>query len=137
MGQSSAASGGVPPELSEFYDRLKSIKDYYRRNPQDTVASITQSLELEYKKRNRDVDPRRTERLFSGEEQCGRYLDLQYCFELYVNLPNIRKVDFVAYIAGLESADEAFDGVERAVKLGEPAYKRFVLLFSKLFTIFY
>lgn len=116
--------GGVPPELSEFYDRLKTIKDYYRRHPQDATKSVTQSLELEYKKRNRELDFALTEKLFSGEEAFGRYLDLQHCFELYINLPTVRKIDFVSYIGILEDAETAFDGLEKGVKARESSYKR-------------
>ncbi|KAL1922658.1 uncharacterized protein VTP21DRAFT_10197 [Calcarisporiella thermophila] len=38
------------------------------------------------------------ERLFSGEEGYGRYLDLHYVFDLYVNLKGVRKLNYLQYL---------------------------------------
>ncbi|CAG8826043.1 17321_t:CDS:2, partial [Racocetra persica] len=70
-------------EFSEFYGRLKAIKDYHRRYPNETV----EPLELEFinqTKSNGEEDD--LDKLFSGEEGSGRFLDLHALHEQYVNL---------------------------------------------------
>ncbi|KAJ3328296.1 hypothetical protein HDU91_004148, partial [Kappamyces sp. JEL0680] len=79
------AGSGIDDALSEFYSRLKGIKEYYRSLPSELampfdpstyIASLVdvekQALELDF--------------VFSGEEGWGRYLDLHQCFRLYSNL---------------------------------------------------
>ncbi|PKC73150.1 hypothetical protein RhiirA1_530621 [Rhizophagus irregularis] len=83
-------------EFSEFYGRLKAIKDYHRRYPNETV----EPLELEFinqSKQNGDDDE--IDKLFSGEEGSGRFLDLHALHEQYVNLKNFKKTDYLTYLS--------------------------------------
>ncbi|RUS25551.1 hypothetical protein BC938DRAFT_471988, partial [Jimgerdemannia flammicorona] len=85
-------------EFSEFYARLKSVKDYHRRYPNESV----EPLELEFlnqaqKEREDDGEDQTT--LFSGEEGGGRFLDLNAVFERYLNLKGVRKMDYLIYLS--------------------------------------
>ncbi|CAG8537474.1 18408_t:CDS:10 [Acaulospora morrowiae] len=70
-------------EFSEFYGRLKAIKDYHRRYPNETDDEL--------------------DKLFSGEEGCGRFLDLHALHEQYVNLKNVRKLDYLTYLSEFDN----------------------------------
>ncbi|CAI2161914.1 8692_t:CDS:2 [Funneliformis geosporum] len=90
-------------EFSEFYGRLKSIKDYHRRYPNETV----EPLELEFinqSKQNGDDDE--LDKLFSGEEGSGRFLDLHALHERYVNLKNVKKTDYLTYLTEFDHFSE-------------------------------
>lgn len=39
------------------------------------------------------------ERLFSGEEYYGKYMDLHSLYEQYVNLPRISRVDYITFLS--------------------------------------
>lgn len=79
--------------LEEFYRRLKDIKDYHRRNPNELVESLDRELHT-----LRQVDALELETIFSGEEGFGKYLDLHSLFERFINLKGIEKVDYVTYL---------------------------------------
>ncbi|KAJ3328122.1 hypothetical protein HDU76_010547 [Blyttiomyces sp. JEL0837] len=86
-------------EFSEFYQRLRAIKDYHRRYPNETV----EPMELEFVKRDPEQEQEELDALFSGEEHHGRFLDLNGVFELYVNLKNVKKLNYQAYLAEFEN----------------------------------
>lgn len=66
--------------FTQFYDRLKEIKEHYRRFGND----LMQGVEI---KPPEDVDVH-----FSGEEQYGRFFDLYRIYEIFVNLPGVEAV---------------------------------------------
>jgi splicing factor 3A subunit 3 len=43
------------------------------------------------------------ESMFSGEESHGKYLDLNSVFELYVNLPNSKKLNYLAFLGEFDN----------------------------------
>ncbi|CAG8510432.1 3533_t:CDS:2 [Racocetra fulgida] len=99
-------------EFSEFYGRLKAIKDYHRRYPNETV----EPLELEFisqTKSNGEEDD--LDKLFSGEEGSGRFLDLHALHEQYVNLKNVKKIDYLTYLSEFDN----FADYSRENKHGE------------------
>ncbi|CAG8549036.1 25773_t:CDS:2 [Dentiscutata erythropus] len=100
-GEIDALSG--TSEFSEFYGRLKAIKDYHRRYPNETV----EPLELEFinqTKSNGEEDE--LDKLFSGEEGSGRFLDLHALHEQYVNLKNVKKLDYLTYLSEFDNFAE-------------------------------
>lgn len=102
--QVQALSG--PNEFSEFYSRLKSIKEFFRRHPNE--ISVPMSVEFEEFTKMRENPTEELANLveFTDEEGYGKYLDLHECYEKYVNLKGIEKVDYISY---LSSFDHLFD----------------------------
>ncbi|CAG8475925.1 582_t:CDS:2 [Diversispora eburnea] len=87
-------------EFSEFYGRLKAIKDYHRRYPNETV----EPLELEFINQSKLLgEDDELDKLFSGEEGCGRFLDLHALHEQYVNLKNVKKIDYLTYLSEFDN----------------------------------
>ncbi|XP_018328525.1 splicing factor 3A subunit 3 [Agrilus planipennis] len=110
-----------PNEFQEFYSRLKQIKDFYRKHPNE--ISVPMSVEFDELAKARE-DP--TEELanlveFTDEEGYGKYLDLHECYEKYINLKGIEKVDYIAY---LSTFDQLYD-IPKERKTGE--YRRYLL----------
>jgi splicing factor 3A subunit 3 len=82
-----------PVALANFYDQLRSTKEYHRRFP-DAAASLPSLKE----QLERDSD---AEGKFSGEESVGRYVDLNSFYQRFVNLPGNRrhaKLDYRSYL---------------------------------------
>ncbi|KAF9896837.1 hypothetical protein BX616_006666, partial [Lobosporangium transversale] len=83
-------------EFGEFYDRLKKIKDYHRKYPNEAV----EPMELEF------LDQQPTEakldaldEMFSGEEAVGRYLDLHEVHDIFLNLKSMKRTHYLGYLS--------------------------------------
>ena len=90
-------------EFSEFYARLRAIKDYHRRYPNETVEPLELEFINQAKQSNEDDD---LDKLFSGEEAFGRFLDLHSLHEKYVNLKAVKKLDYLSYISEFDHFSE-------------------------------
>ncbi|KAJ3040108.1 Splicing factor 3A subunit 3 [Rhizophlyctis rosea] len=90
----SAISGAT--DISEFYERLKNLKDYHRRYPNEVVEPLELELVPDVEKEEQELD-----NMFSGEEGMGKYLDLHAIFEQYVNLKmeEKKKVNYQTYLS--------------------------------------
>lgn len=111
-----AISGAT--EFSEFYKRLKDIKDHHRRYPNEVVEPMELQFMRQEKKREEDGE---LDLLFSGEERLGRCLDLNRPFELFVNLKGITRINYQTYVGEFDS----FDGISKETK-ASVEYKRYL-----------
>lgn len=90
-------------EFGEFYDRLKKIKDYHRKYPNEAV----EPMELEFM--DQQVSESKLAALddmFSGEESGGRNLDLHEVHELYMNLKSLKRTNYLGYLSEFTLFDE-------------------------------
>ncbi|PQE08028.1 hypothetical protein CJF30_00011182 [Rutstroemia sp. NJR-2017a BBW] len=93
-------STGEP--LEEFYKQLGEIKSFHQRYPNEPV----ENLEKAYKKRapvEGEVIPSEIDNMFTGEEAFGKFLDLTTIHELYLNLPNIKRMTYLQYLDNFDS----------------------------------
>lgn len=123
------ASLSGPNEFSEFYLRLKQIKEFYKKHPNEISVPLQVEFD-EFSKAysgsstvttnnsnnggganagsladsNTDNNSMLVE--FSDEEGFGRYLDLHECYGLYLNIRGVEKVDYINY---LMTFDHVFD----------------------------
>lgn len=94
-----------PNEFNEFYSRLKQIKEFHKKHPNE--VSIPLSVEFEELQKAFQNPEAMTALVdFTDEEGYGRYLDLHECFDAYINIKGIEKVDYIKY---LETFDHVFD----------------------------
>ncbi|CAH1800257.1 unnamed protein product, partial [Owenia fusiformis] len=95
-----------PNEFAEFYTRLKAIKDFHRKHPNE--ISIPMSVEFEELTKARENPSEDMQNMveFTDEEGYGKYLDLHECYEKYINLKGVEKVDYITYLTVF---DQLFD----------------------------
>lgn len=86
-----------PNEFSEFYSRLKNIKDFYRRHPNEISIPLSAEFEEFLKARDNPNEANLVD--FTDEEGYGRFLDLNQCFDKYINLKGIEKIDYLTYLS--------------------------------------
>ncbi|KAJ3017978.1 UNVERIFIED_CONTAM: hypothetical protein HDU68_011385 [Siphonaria sp. JEL0065] len=109
-------------DFTRFYDDLKEVKDFHKRHDDDVKVVL---LELEVAKVDEEREFEEIENMFSGEETRGRFLDLNAPFELYVNLKQVKRINYLAYIESFDKFDEDTCGVPAETrKTGE--YKRYL-----------
>lgn len=90
-----AISTGDPFE--EFYKRYNAIKEHHRNYPNEPV----ENLERAYKRAAPVEDESSTaeiDKLFTGEEAWGKFLDLTVQHEAYLNLPTIKRLNYLQYL---------------------------------------
>uniref|UniRef100_A0A8C9VRY7 Splicing factor 3a, subunit 3 n=1 Tax=Scleropages formosus TaxID=113540 RepID=A0A8C9VRY7_SCLFO len=95
-----------PNEFAEFYNRLKQIKEFHRKHPNE--VSVPMSVEFEELMKARDNPNEEAQNLveFTDEEGYGRYLDLHDCYLKYINLKGAEKLEYITY---LSTFDQLFD----------------------------
>jgi splicing factor 3A subunit 3 len=104
-------------EFTEFYERLKVLKEHHRKYPNETVEPPEMEfIHLSQKKEEADFEGKshtfttykrdtnknvllELEKLFSGEESTGRYLDLNAIHTMYNNLKGCKKLDYLQYLS--------------------------------------
>ena len=90
-----AISTGDP--FDEFYKRLGDIKNFHRKYPNEPV----ENLEKAYKRRlptEGESATTEVDNLFTGEEAWGRFLDLTELHEEYLNLPGVKRLNYLQYL---------------------------------------
>ncbi|XP_052441083.1 splicing factor 3A subunit 3 [Carassius gibelio] len=95
-----------PNEFAEFYNRLKLIKEFHRKHPNEICVPM--SVEFEELMKAKDNPSEEAQNLveFTDEEGYGRYLDLHDCYLKYTNLKGVEKLEYVTY---LSTFDQLFD----------------------------
>lgn len=94
-----------PNEFNEFYLRLKQIKEFYKKHPSE--VSVPLSVEFdELVKAYNNTEEMSALVEFTDEEGGGRYLDLNQCYDMFLNLRGVEKVDYIDY---LMTFDHVFD----------------------------
>ncbi|CAL4948136.1 unnamed protein product [Urochloa decumbens] len=76
--------------FNKYYERLKEIRDYHRRNPSACFVSTTDDYE-ELLKEEPVIE-------FTGEEAFGRYLDLHELYNEFINSKFGTPMEYSAYV---------------------------------------
>ena len=92
------AAMGPPNEFNEFYERLKQIKEFHKKNPNEIYVPLTQEFaEIDHQREmgalNEDLVA------FTDEEGYGRFLDLHEFHTKFINLKGSEKVDYLTYLS--------------------------------------
>nr|DBA33629.1 TPA: hypothetical protein GDO54_001281 [Pyxicephalus adspersus] len=114
----SAISG--PNEFGEFYNRLKLIKEFHRKHPNEICVPMSVEFDELLKTRENTSEEAQNLVEFTDEESYGRYLDLHDCYLKYTNLKSSEKLDYITY---LTTFDQLFD-IPKERKNAE--YKRYL-----------
>lgn len=110
-----------PNEFAEFYVRLKGIKDFHRKHPNEISVPMQVEFDEVTMLRENPSDEMQSIVDFSDEEGYGKYLDLHLCYERFINIKGTDKMDYVAY---LSTFDQLFD-IPKDKKT--TAYKEYLL----------
>jgi len=89
-----AITGKADAPLDCFYKQLEVAKERHRR----LGTSIDDMVETEALKTEARLTDAALNAKFSGEESLGRYLDLLEPYEMYVNLKDVKRVEYLRYL---------------------------------------
>lgn len=106
MRKDEIASLSGPDEFGEFYRRLKALKDFHRRNPNEVEEPMAMEFLRLDKQRTHPPDHLQTLVDFSDEEGYGKYLDMHTLHETFINLQQMERVGYLPYLSNF---DKLFD----------------------------
>ncbi|XP_078001473.1 splicing factor 3A subunit 3-like [Glandiceps talaboti] len=120
-----------PNEFQEFYNRLKVIKEFHRKHPNE--ISIPMSVEFEELSKARDNPSEEMNTMveFTDEEGYGKYLDMHECYYKCINLKGVEKIDYITY---LQTFDRLFD-IPKERKLNAD-YRRYIEMLLEYLQIY-
>ncbi|CAD6500380.1 BgTH12-07557 [Blumeria graminis f. sp. triticale] len=107
-------STGEPFE--EFYKQLGEIKSFHQRYPNEPV----ENLEKAYKKKvfaEGEIPSYEIDKLFTGEESFGKFLDLTTIHEMYLNLPSIKRLSYLQYLDAFDTFTPPHMSIKRHDKI--------------------
>ncbi|KAF8676295.1 hypothetical protein HU200_047172 [Digitaria exilis] len=84
--------------FAKYYERLKEIRDYHRRNPSARFVSTTDDYE-ELLKEEPVIE-------FTGEEAFGRYLDLHELYNEFINSKFGTPMEYSAYVGSFSQTEK-------------------------------
>lgn len=86
-----------PNEFTEFYSRLKNIKEFHKKHPDEISVPLSTEFD-QMAKAYQQSDAMNLLVEFTDEESYGRYLDLHECYDKYINLRGVEKTDYITYL---------------------------------------
>ncbi|TPP58495.1 Splicing factor 3A subunit [Fasciola gigantica] len=88
-----------PNEFNEFYGRLKNIKDFYTKYPDEVSVPMAADFEKYKEMREKPEEAGATLIEFTDEEGYGRFLDLHDVYKKYLNVKGMPRIDYLTYIS--------------------------------------
>lgn len=124
------ATSAGPGGMDEFYARLGKVRDYHKKYPNATPDVFTVDLSrLNEVGPTAGVDPETgvdaIDRMFSGEEMGGRFLDLYMHHDAFLNLKGVRRVTYLAYLDSFHQLRGESSRVSDEAKRTE-AYRKYL-----------
>ncbi|KAF2348016.1 protein of unknown function DUF3449 [Trinorchestia longiramus] len=87
-----------PNEMGEFYARLKQIRDFHKKHPNE--ISVPMSIEFEELHKLREQSDDTAAMVdFTDEEGYGKYLDLHHCYNKYCNIKGLEKISYITFLS--------------------------------------
>ncbi|KAL7625854.1 Pre-mRNA-splicing factor sap61 [Parahypoxylon ruwenzoriense] len=113
---------GSGDPMEEFYKQISDIKRFHAKYPNEPV----ENLERAYRpKKGPDTEsqPSIVDTMFTGEEAFGRFFDLHTCHELYLNLPNAKRLSYLQYLDSFDNFNAGAGGLKRSEKMTDQYFK--------------
>ncbi|ATY62809.1 splicing factor 3a subunit [Cordyceps militaris] len=106
---------GTGDPFAEFYKQVGDIRAHHARYPNEQA----ENSEQRYRPRRPDeiAMPSVVETLFSGEEAYGRFFNLNTSHEAYLNLPNVKRPNYLQYLEIFDHFTPGQGGLKRADKM--------------------
>ena len=79
-----------PDVFPEFYKRMKTVKDFHRRNPNEVEPPMAMEFLQLNKQRTHPPENMQTLAEFTDEEGYGKFFDLHELHDMYINLKQMK-----------------------------------------------
>ncbi|KAK6954556.1 hypothetical protein Daesc_004523 [Daldinia eschscholtzii] len=113
---------GSGDPMEEFYKQLADIKRFHAKYPNEPVENLERAYRPK-KGPDAEAEPSIVDTMFTGEEGFGRFFDLHACHEMYLNLPNAKRLSYLQYLDSFDNFAPGAGGVKRAEKMTDQYFK--------------
>ncbi|CAH0019763.1 unnamed protein product [Clonostachys rhizophaga] len=113
---------GKEDPFVEFYKELKDVRDHHARYPNEQAENTEQRYKIR-RTGDGEAGPSVVDMLFSGEEAFGRFFDLTTAHEAFLNLPNVKRLNYLQYLEAFDNFTPGYGGVKRNEKLTDQYFK--------------
>lgn len=105
-------------QFEEFYKQLAEIKEHHKRYPNEPIENLEQAYN---RRQPGEGEAPRTgiDNMFTGEEAFGQYLDLTTFHKDYLNLPGVKRLNYVQYLDIFDSFTPPAMPIKRSDKLSD------------------
>ncbi|KAJ5795275.1 hypothetical protein N7457_001874 [Penicillium paradoxum] len=112
-------------QFEEFYKQLGEIKEHHKRYPNEPIENLEQAYN---RRQPGEGEAPRTgiDNMFNGEEGFGQYLDLTPFHKDYLNLPNVKRLNYVQYLEIFDSFTPPAMPIKRNDKTSSDRYFSYV-----------
>jgi len=108
---------GTGDPMNEFYKQLADIKSFHARYPNEPVENLERAYRPKKGVEAEAAQPSIVDTMFTGEEAFGRFFDLHTCHELYLNLPNAKRLTYLQYLDLFDNFTPGAAGLKRPEKM--------------------
>ncbi|KAI1811065.1 hypothetical protein GGS20DRAFT_138249 [Poronia punctata] len=107
---------GTGDPMNEFYKQLADVKSFHSKYPNEPVENLERAYRPK-KGAEAEAQPSIVDTMFTGEEAFGRFFDLHTCHELYLNLPNAKRLTYLQYLDLFDNFTPSAAGLKRSEKM--------------------
>ncbi|KAJ6438203.1 splicing factor 3a subunit 3 [Purpureocillium lavendulum] len=111
----------VGDPFTKFYGQLNELREYQSRYPNEQAENPEQRYRPKFDPTGQT--PSIVDSLFSGEEQYGKYFDLNTCHDEFLSLPNVKHLSYLQYLEEFDNFTPSHGGVKRTEKLKDQYFK--------------
>ncbi|KAI0020330.1 hypothetical protein F4780DRAFT_742942 [Xylariomycetidae sp. FL0641] len=108
---------GSADAMDEFYKQLADVKNFHHKYPNEPVENLERAYRPKKGVEAEAAQPSIVDTIFTGEEAFGRFFDLHTCHEMYLNLPNAKRLSYLQYLDLFDNFAPGAGGLKRSEKM--------------------
>ncbi|PWN34233.1 uncharacterized protein FA14DRAFT_161694 [Meira miltonrushii] len=126
-GPSNTNGASETDDMEEFYNRLNRIRDYHKKYPNAMPDAFTIDTENAEGAQDTDMESGidNIDRMFSGEEMGGRFIDLYIQHDEFLNLKGVRRITYLQYLDSFDRLRGSSGRIPVEIKRSE-AYRTYL-----------
>ncbi|KAJ5146516.1 uncharacterized protein N7515_001080 [Penicillium bovifimosum] len=105
-------------QFEEFYKQLGEIKEHHKRYPNEPIENLEQAYTRRHPGEG-EVSRSIIDNMFTGEEGFGQYLDLTSFHKDYMNLPGMKRLNYIQYLENFDSFTLPAMPIKRSDKISD------------------
>ncbi|KAJ5765175.1 splicing factor 3a subunit 3 [Penicillium odoratum] len=113
---------GTGDPFEEFYKQLDEIKDFHKRYPNEPVENLEQAYKR-HQPAEGESSYSEVDNMFTGEECFGQYMDLTSNHEQYLNLPGVKRLNYIQYLDVFDGFNPPLLNIKRKDKISDKYFR--------------
>lgn len=108
---------GSGDNFEEFYRQLEDVRAHHARYPNEQAENSETRYKIRRPAEGAEQMPSIVDTIFTGEEAYGRFFDLNTAHEAYLNLPNVKRLNYLQYLEVFDNFTSGPAALKRGDKM--------------------